>query len=482
MKKDVSIIITFLLLFTTFTNTAGCNEKQVDTVSEVPHIRGPQAVSYKENQEISDETSEIVSDEVSEVTSDETSEITSGESENVTESSPAVSEQSDENSAAENIVSKPRIGYVAEEDGNIYYWKYNEDSFEKGGCGGFMQNPDTANEFVCLDPEGNEISLFKSARGNKFYLKDEGVYFETYDSTYHGMLDYFSMSEKIIGPVDENFRIMDMTDDGECVVYSNLSEIISRGKNVSVTLIERGEGDYIALHNGVVYYESGNDDFYNSGGAIKISCVNVDGTNRRDIYIDNDNLYPDSYEYVRHTVGQMYFGDEYIYFSYGGVSGSESFYQGGRIARVKYDGSGAEIIKNDGAGAEFSVNEDGTITEYMDPAPYKGMTDYYREDNNVYSIDRTNGERKLLLSGSDYAMVGIEPPNNTGVFNIYSEADSCYFIDYIEQIGDNVYALVHYGEKDESYSIGYRTGFRRVNSALLKKNLKTGNTEMLYQF
>ena len=59
----------------------------------------------------------------------------------------------------------------------------------------------------------------------------------------------------------------------------------------------------------------------------------------------------------------MFFKDEYIYFSYGSYAGTGSVYAGGKIMKVKKDGTEAEVVAGmDGLRAPaFSVSEDGTV-------------------------------------------------------------------------------------------------------------------------
>ena len=457
MKKNMRLIVLSLILTVAVANYAGCAGKSgdsdnVDSVSRVSYVS---------------ETTTASADGISEVSGKVSVNSTEAE-ESVEQSREAVSQQSEESPVTNKEISKDQFGYVAKVDDNTYYWKYNKNTFKDGGSGYFGFEQGIANEFVCRDSGGNENTLFKSDGNGLLAVVNGRVFYNSSDDTLY-VCDMDGKNEKVIG---EGYKLVGMSEDGKYLICTDSQKIYSVDIGTEKATVLAEHGSYIAHHDNIVYYSSGNNEFYDNGGIIRISCVRADGTGQKDLYTDYEKLY-DYSDVSSAMVGQMYFGDDCIYFSYGGLGGTLVVYQGGRIVKMKYDGSDAKQIEG-AKRAEFSVDSDGRITEYQEDMPYSPMNDYCMVANNVCLIDRSNGERKAVISESDYSIVGNALPDKNG--------SNRYYINNVEQVGDKVYCLVHYGEMDESYTVGWRTGYSRVNSAFLEKDLTTGKVNILFKF
>ena len=176
---------------------------------------------------------------------------------------------------------------------------------------------------------------------------------------------------------------------------------------------------------------------------------------------------------------RMVFQGEDIYFSYGSYAGTGMFFQGGRIMRVKKDGSQAEVAA--GAGelqdAIFTVREDGTVESHSNldaTVSVFPMDPYYAYNGSIYVFGE-DGTAEELVAQADYASLA---PIPCGVWSL----DAGLGIGYAERVGDSVYFLLDYGVAAPTGSVGWRTAYTRTSSALFRKDLATGQVETLYTY
>ena len=80
-----------------------------------------------------------------------------------------------------------------------------------------------------------------------------------------------------------------------------------------------------------------------------------------------------------------------------------------------------------------------------------------------------------LVTQADYASVGSVA---CGQFN----DNEAVTIQFAEKIGNKVYMLLDHGVIDQANSVGWRTGYARVNSAMLSKDLDTGTVETVFSY
>ena len=253
----------------------------------------------------------------------------------------------------------------------------------------------------------------------------------------------------------------------------------------NVLRVQEG-ASYETICNGRIYY------VLNEDKSFSLCSVNFDGTNDR-VLFSSDNSFTEYDDHI--TFGEMRFpiinGEEYVYFSYGSVAGTGIFYSGGQIARVKTDGTQAEIIAgNDTSNLvspDFSVNADGSIEIYdytrIGEGLYSsGMHTFYIEyglesnDRTVCSIELSNGESIIVLKQEDATLF----PDEFGGL-VAGEQDGEWFLDVeeVELIGCKAFVRLNYCVEAHEADIGWRTGYRRVSSALLMKDLTSGRIDVL---
>lgn len=239
------------------------------------------------------------------------------------------------------------------------------------------------------------------------------------------------------------------------------------------------DGSFLASHDGLIYYQPVEAD---SGAATKgkvtLAVVDAQGGQQKTLCTTEPDLYADDFQGTASIVS-MVFKDEYIYFSYGSYEGTGAVYAGGKIMKVKKDGTEAEIVAGmDGLRAPvFSVSEDGMVVSQSIDEMYdyiNSMDKYFTRNGSIYFMNE-NGEPVELVTQADYASVGSVA---CGQFN----DNEAVTIQFAEKIGNKVYMLLDHGVIDQANSVGWRTGYARVNSAMLSKDLDTGTVETVFSY
>ena len=102
------------------------------------------------------------------------------------------------------------------------------------------------------------------------------------------------------------------------------------------------------------------------------------------------------------------------------------------------------------------------------------MDTYYTRVGNIYFFDE-NGAPEALVSQNDYSSVADIP---CGQIALQGNSLS---VSFAQKVGDCIYMQMDYGEATTG-SMGWRTNMAWIRSALLCKNLTTGETETIYTF
>ena len=118
-------------------------------------------------------------------------------------------------------------------------------------------------------------------------------------------------------------------------------------------------------------------------------------------------------------------GDE-VYFQFGGYDGSGNFYAGGKIAKVKTDGTGFVVVQSveDGGYTTFTAYKSGDKVEIKLGGTLNKPFEEFGTDSDSYKavVYTEDGSKKELLSGKEYASYGndLESLSYTG--------DELYFV------------------------------------------------------
>lgn len=372
-------------------------------------------------------------------------------------------------------------GNVAQkEDGTVYYWEYDSASFEGSAALGYYKPiVGETNKLMMQSLSGEKVMIGDMEGGGSLALTDGSLIF------YEKPVDQIGGYE--ICSIDQNSGQTQTYGLGRIEASDGKKIICSDSTNYCIDSIdaETGErtklvdGSFLASHDGLIYYQPVEAD---SGAATKgkvsFAVVDAQGGQQKTLCTTEPDLYADDFQGTASIVS-MVFKDEYIYFSYGSYAGTGSVYAGGKIMKVKKDGTEAEVVAGmDGLRAPaFSVSEDGTVVSQSIDEMYdyiNSMDKYFTRNGSIYFMNE-NGEPAELVTQADYASVGNVA---CGQFN----DNEAVTIQFAEKIGNKVYMLLDHGVIDETSRVGWRTGYARVNSVMLSKDLDTGTVETVFSY
>ena len=369
---------------------------------------------------------------------------------------------------------------VQKEDGTLYYWEYDSASFEGSAALGYYKPiVGETNKLMMQSLSGEKVMIGDMEGGGSLVLTDSSWIF------YEKPVDQIGGYE--ICSIDQNSGQTQTYGLGRIEASDGKKIICSDSTNYCIDSIdaETGErtklvdGSFLASHDGLIYYQPVEAD---SGAATKgkvsLAVVDAQGGQQKTLCTAEPDLYADDFQGTASIVS-MVFKDEYIYFSYGSYAGTGSVYAGGKIMKVKKDGTEAEVVAGmDGLRAPaFSVSEDGTVVSQSIDEMYdyiNSMDKYFTRNGSIYFMNE-NGEPAELVTQADYASVGNVA---CGQFN----DNEAVTIQFAEKIGNKVYMLLDHGVIDETSRVGWRTGYARVNSAMLSKDLDTGTVETVFSY
>lgn len=369
---------------------------------------------------------------------------------------------------------------VQKEDGTLYYWEYDSASFEGSAALGYYKPiVGETNKLMMQSLSGEKVMIGDMEGGGSLVLTDSSWIF------YEKPVDQIGGYE--ICSIDQNSGQTQTYGLGRIEASDGKKIICSDSTNYCIDSIdaETGErtklvdGSFLASHDGLIYYQPVEAD---SGAATKgkvsLAVVDAQGGQQKTLCTTESDLYADDFQGTASIVS-MVFKDEYIYFSYGSYAGTGSVYAGGKIMKVKKDGTEAEVVAGmDGLRAPaFSVSEDGTVVSQSIDEMYdyiNSMDKYFTRNGSIYFMNE-NGEPAELVTQADYASVGNVA---CGQFN----DNEAVTIQFAEKIGNKVYMLLDHGVIDETSRVGWRTGYARVNSAMLSKDLDTGTVETVFSY
>ena len=383
--------------------------------------------------------------------------------------------------AGGDIAPVYEAGNVAQkEDGTVYYWEYDSASFEGSAALGYYKPiVGETNKLMMQSLSGEKVMIGDMEGGGSLVLTDSSRIF------YEKPVDQIGGYE--ICSIDQNSGQTQTYGLGRIEASDGKKIICSDSTNYCIDSIdaETGErtklvdGSFLASHDGLIYYQPVEAD---SGAATKgkvsFAVVDAQGGQQKTLCTTEPDLYADDFQGTASIVS-MVFKDEYIYFSYGSYAGTGSVYAGGKIMKVKKDGTEAEVVAGmDGLRAPvFSVSEDGMVVSQSIDEMYdyiNSMDKYFTRNGSIYFMNE-NGEPAELVTQADYASVGNVA---CGQFN----DNEAVTIQFAEKIGNKVYMLLDHGVIDETSRVGWRTGYARVNSAMLSKDLDTGTVETVFSY
>ena len=322
--------------------------------------------------------------------------------------------------------------------GKSYYWEYKSNSFDASnqravsmGCTLIYAN--VSNDLVCVDDKGNKKTIYSGKNNGNIWVFNNRIYVipsNTYSDNCTSMdLDGSNTKEEYFNTIyavrKEGLVVGDTGDDDSLSILKNNDKLeriaYAHFNSIKVVLVSDTR----------VYYTT------NADSGVNFECVDLDGKNNVHLATLTQSSWCDwssdnSEMKIPVTVDcAQEIGDE-VYFQFGGYDGSGYIYQGGKIAKVKTDGTGFTEVKS--VSDEFDIGGEGypTFTAYKSGDKIeikqgcilnKPFIDYDESsDSNVLVVYTEDGSKKELLSENEYASYGnnLESLNYTG--------DELYFV------------------------------------------------------
>ncbi len=388
-----------------------------------------------------------------------------------------------------------------ENNGNVYYWQYTEDSFEQEGLmGNFTPVTETENSLVCMSPEGDTKILY-TGRGNGGILLLSGrIYFtQPADASHSAKVcsvdlnggDFQSMDGSLLAAdVEQNLLIVSLN--GE------IQSVDPAGNRTSLTY-----GNFLSLSEGtLIYWVSENE-----GNAARLDAVELDGSGQRTLASFSiaqwSNMGGPAF-----TVQTV---DDTVYFFFGIYGGTGMFLQEGRIYAANLDGSGFEEI-TEAASSLFYVYEENGIPMllYNTDSSLSGANVYPGADTptgatsslcmnletgDTETVDKPLGpaERAFSdeegnywvyqgLSGEPVQLIAAKEGYTQGSLGEASEGEQCSWIESMDLSKEYMYFTVITAERHLDLDMGWRPGFQRISTEVYRKNIASGEAELLYSY
>ena len=375
----------------------------------------------------------------------------------------------------EKLACVGKMGNVVTIGGNTYYWRYNASSFYSEGYSGFSKIKST-NSFVCLDKDGKQKTMFALSGYGEFVIANGKLFY--------GNSDGEICSISLDGTQRQNWGpgyLCGVTEDGLrvfCMRYGgdNGIDVIDLQEGTRSNLVYAQQ--FVTYHDGMIYYTKEVDYEQAQMGKVILCAIRPDGTDQIHLYTTRPDVYDGPYGYSSAAVDQIHFTENYIYFSYGSLGGSGAFFQGGKVARVRYDGTDGKLVagQKELVDGRFTVSQDDKVTtqEVQYTSMYSMGYPLHVEDGYIYRYDLLTGVPKLLVSPGEYSVVGNDlagVESSTGIV----------IVDFAEERNGKVYYLVHAAVHNTTNPV-WRAAYVRNKTAMLVKDLETGKVTTLYQF
>ncbi|WP_288687007.1 hypothetical protein [uncultured Catenibacterium sp.] len=353
--------------------------------------------------------------------------------------------------------------YVTYKD-KSYYWEYKSTSFNTSNqraitYGHPLQYEDTSNDLVCVDDKGNKKTIYSGKNNGNIWVFNNRIYVipsNTYSDNCTSMdLGGSNTKEEYFNAIyavrKEGLVVGDVGDD------DSLSILKSNNKLERIAYANFNSIKVVLVSDTRVYYTT------NADSGINFECVDLDGKNNVHLAtLTQSSWYDESDDYemkipVSVDCAQE-IGDE-VYFQFGGYDGGGNFYVGGKIAKVKTDGTGFVVVQSvdeEGyttftackSGDKIEIKQGGTLNKPF--VEYDAGSESYKAV--IYTED---GSKKELLSGKEYASYGndLESLSYTG--------DELYFV--AVKVDDNYTQCLSYAYCKKDLKTNKITVYQKVN-------------------
>ena len=357
--------------------------------------------------------------------------------------------------------------------GNVYYWKYNSNSYlhEDSTFANYSFNKAATNQLICRKADGTETTVLSTNGAGEICIAGSRLYYQLVVNDYAGM-NYRIMSCRLDGTdvktvgngvlrgvVDkENYVIIENVDYNSHEIYS-----IDASSGNKTTL---SKDTYLTCSSQYVicYSSNAGSDSNTANRELKTYRLKADGTGRKDLYTNRAKELVSVQEAMRNsysgsvmgyfTLSDPFISDENIlYYCFAHIAGSGNVIQSNQIVKADLNTDEAKTIEG---GIAWTEN----------------YSSYEIPEGKEYA-DHLNNLNAPALNRNDYAgfssleLVGIKDVN-----------DGKLKAEYCESVGNKTYVLLTYG-RFTSWN-GWRDRYQFSKCALFEKNNDTGAVTMIY--
>ena len=350
-------------------------------------------------------------------------------------------------------------GQVVSLNGKTYYWEYDRSSYADGE----RYHTSAQNKLICVDEKGKESTVGVFNAYGPFAVTNQWIIVNKYGGGI-SLTRHDGSESRAMG-----YAMDWVSPNGKYMIYHE-SDGTLYAVSLSTFKTERlvSEGDFVTAHNGVAYFSQSGTE------SIRLYSWKPGDSTILDLYQspgDYNNDYSHSYLYV----AQMRFTEDHLFICYGASAGTGSFFQGGKIVRMNYDGTNAQVVAGEHELVDwyFTVSKNGTVrsqelsgTIFFDP-----MEENVVKDGTLYQIDPESGELITLLTQRDYKVLGSEP--------LEQEVDSYAIkLEFAQVVDGKVYCILHRCRIGEG--IGWRLTYTPEETVMLMRDMDCGKVTVLY--
>lgn len=350
-------------------------------------------------------------------------------------------------------------GQVVSLNGKTYYWEYDRSSYADGE----RYHTSAQNKLICVDEKGKESTVGVFNAYGPFAVTNQWIIVNKYGGGI-SLTRHDGSESRAMG-----YAMDWVSPNGKYMIYHE-SDGTLYAVSLSTFKTERlvSEGDFVTAHNGVAYFSQSGTE------SIRLYSWKPGDSTILDLYQspgDYNNDYSHSYLYV----AQMRFTEDHLFICYGASAGTGSFFQGGKIVRMNYDGTNAQVVAGEHELVDwyFTVSKNGTVrsqelsgTIFFDP-----MEENVVKDGTLYQIDPESGELITLLTQRDYKVLGSEP--------LEQEVDSYAIkLEFAQVVDGKVYCILHRCRIGEG--IGWRLTYTPEETVMLMRDMDSGKVTVLY--
>ncbi len=382
---------------------------------------------------------------------------------------------------AETAKSDVAFGGVVQSGEYTYYWKYSNSSFssESSESGSYRYSSGAENQLIRRDKDGRETVLVETAGVGNLAIAGHRIFFQKAN----GNSDSYNVDSCDMEGNDVEYHdtgvLAGVVSNGDYVVFSpdNAKYDFGTIKAVKADTLDVVTTVYnarfLACDSDRVYYQSEQAEYTDAHhGKTTCSSVYANGSASRTLYVTEADLYGDdsSSGKTSSMIRNAYILNGYIYYAYGSYDSDDGEFEGGKIAKVKLDGSSGEILANTDSDS-FVIDAKGNLATAENGA---NMNGYTYSNGSVYKFSAASGKNEEIITSSDYASFSTLNINDAE----HNTSGDLLSLDFVSKTDDGkLYFGVKLGSAD---SEGEDKEYRYKGYALFVKDSGSSECNEIY--